>query len=155
VGAVTRTCVLCVEPPRVTVLNTLYLQVATQGVNFEIYDNGTLSLVSGTSASSPTFASIIAIVNDRLGSLSRPPLGFLNRMCLRGCVGATANECGCSVPVPVCRPGGRIQRRNYWQERRHELQRQRGRVHGTEGLGPGHRCDLLGRIVSKDFLTCL
>jgi tripeptidyl-peptidase-1 len=54
-------------------------QVATQGWNFETYDGGELELIGGTSASAPAFASVIAIVNDRLGVLGRPPLGFLNR----------------------------------------------------------------------------
>ncbi|KAI0827003.1 subtilisin-like protein [Trametes gibbosa] len=34
--------------------------------------------IVGTSASSPTIASIFALVNDRLASAGRPPLGFLN-----------------------------------------------------------------------------
>ncbi|KAI9060406.1 subtilisin-like protein [Trametes sanguinea] len=34
--------------------------------------------VTGTSASSPTVASVIALLNDRLASAGRPPLGFLN-----------------------------------------------------------------------------
>jgi tripeptidyl-peptidase-1 len=48
-------------------------------LDFEIYTGGELELIYGTSASSPTFASIIAIINDRLSTLGRPPLGFLNR----------------------------------------------------------------------------
>jgi tripeptidyl-peptidase-1 len=53
--------------------------VATQGWHFEVYVGGKLRTVGGTSASTPTFASIIAIVNDRLGALGRPSLGYLNR----------------------------------------------------------------------------
>ncbi|KAI1790225.1 family S53 protease-like protein [Ganoderma leucocontextum] len=34
--------------------------------------------ISGTSASSPTVASIVALLNDRLLNKGRPPLGFLN-----------------------------------------------------------------------------
>jgi tripeptidyl-peptidase-1 len=44
-----------------------------------INSGGEFGLVGGTSASSPTVASIIAIINDRLGALGRPRLGFLNR----------------------------------------------------------------------------
>jgi tripeptidyl-peptidase-1 len=52
--------------------------VATQGVNFGIINGGVAELVNGTSASSPTFASIVALVNDRLAQLGKKPLGFLN-----------------------------------------------------------------------------
>ena len=34
--------------------------------------------ISGTSASSPTVASIVALLNDKLLNKGRPPLGFLN-----------------------------------------------------------------------------
>jgi tripeptidyl-peptidase I len=34
--------------------------------------------VGGTSASSPTFAAVIALVNDALIAAGKPPLGFLN-----------------------------------------------------------------------------
>jgi tripeptidyl-peptidase-1 len=37
-----------------------------------------LGTVSGTSASAPTFASIIALLNDELIAAGKPPLGFLN-----------------------------------------------------------------------------
>jgi subtilase family serine protease len=99
-------------------MNASSCQVATQGWNFEIYDGGELGLVGGTSASSPTFASIIAIINDRLGAFGRPPLGFLNRMCTHRIVRATADAFECSVSVPVRWPGWRVQRRHEWQERR-------------------------------------
>jgi hypothetical protein len=56
-----------------------FCQVAAQGSNFQIYSDGSVFGIDGTSASSPTFASVIAIINDRLGALGRPSLGFLNR----------------------------------------------------------------------------
>lgn len=34
--------------------------------------------MSGTSAASPTFAGVIALLNDYLISQGKPPLGFLN-----------------------------------------------------------------------------
>jgi tripeptidyl-peptidase-1 len=40
--------------------------------------NGTVRTVGGTSASSPTFAAVIALVNDALIAAGRPSLGFLN-----------------------------------------------------------------------------
>jgi len=55
-----------------------YPDVALQGWNFEIVSGGMTGLVGGTSASSPSFASIIALINDRLALLGKPKLGFLN-----------------------------------------------------------------------------
>ncbi|CAK5281051.1 unnamed protein product [Mycena citricolor] len=52
--------------------------VSTQGWNFQIINNGITTLESGTSASAPTFASIIALINDRLIAAGKPVLGFLN-----------------------------------------------------------------------------
>lgn len=54
------------------------LQVATQGWNFEVIFGGEKNLDGGTSASSPVFASIIALINDRLVAAGKPVLGFLN-----------------------------------------------------------------------------
>ncbi|KAI0642669.1 subtilisin-like protein [Trametes meyenii] len=55
-----------------------YPDVATQGVNFIIEQDGQFGAVDGTSASSLTFASIVALLNDRLLATGRKPLGFLN-----------------------------------------------------------------------------
>ena len=55
-----------------------YPDVATQGENFYIHSGGRGYDFTGTSASSPTFASIVALVNDRLLVAGRSPLGFLN-----------------------------------------------------------------------------
>ncbi|KAJ7752380.1 family S53 protease-like protein [Mycena metata] len=55
-----------------------YPDVAAQGWNFEIVAGGVTGLVGGTSASSPTFAGIIALINDRLVAAGKPVLGFLN-----------------------------------------------------------------------------
>ncbi|ESK96314.1 protease s8 tripeptidyl peptidase [Moniliophthora roreri MCA 2997] len=52
--------------------------VAAQGNNIEIVVGGRAGLVAGTSASSPIFASVIALINDRLVAAGRPVLGFLN-----------------------------------------------------------------------------
>ncbi|TBU25604.1 subtilisin-like protein [Dichomitus squalens] len=57
-----------------------YPDVATQGVNFAINVAGKGVGFSGTSASSPTFASIVALINDRLLASGKSPLGFLNPM---------------------------------------------------------------------------
>ncbi|KAJ7508940.1 family S53 protease-like protein [Mycena galericulata] len=55
-----------------------YPDVAVQGWNFEIVDAGETGLVGGTSASSPTMAGIIALINDQLIAAGKPVLGFLN-----------------------------------------------------------------------------
>jgi tripeptidyl-peptidase I len=55
-----------------------YPDAAFQGVNFEFAIAGKGNLLSGTSASSPGIASIIALINDRLMEVGRPQLGFLN-----------------------------------------------------------------------------
>ncbi|KAF8158796.1 family S53 protease-like protein [Mycena galopus ATCC 62051] len=55
-----------------------YPDVSTQGWNFQMVAAATVVLEGGTSASSPTFASIIALINDRLVAAQKPVLGFLN-----------------------------------------------------------------------------
>ncbi|KAJ6592907.1 family S53 protease-like protein [Mycena capillaripes] len=55
-----------------------YPDVSLQGWNFDIFSAGEEGLVGGTSASSPTFAGIIALINDRLVAAGKPVLGFLN-----------------------------------------------------------------------------
>ncbi|OSD02191.1 family S53 protease [Trametes coccinea BRFM310] len=52
--------------------------VAAQGVNFDVIVDGTELPVDGTSCSSPTFASVVALLNDRLAAQGKPALGFLN-----------------------------------------------------------------------------
>ncbi|KAJ7656027.1 family S53 protease-like protein [Mycena polygramma] len=55
-----------------------YPDVALQGWNFEIVSGGSTGTVGGTSASSPTFAGLIALINDELIKAGKPVLGFLN-----------------------------------------------------------------------------
>ena len=55
-----------------------YPDVSTQGVNFLVQVAGQAQSVQGTSASAPTFASIIALLNDRRIGAGKSPLGFLN-----------------------------------------------------------------------------
>ncbi|KAL6306871.1 family S53 protease [Sparassis latifolia] len=52
--------------------------VSAQGVNFEIIVDGSQESVDGTSCSSPTFTSIIALLNDQLIAAGKPPFGWLN-----------------------------------------------------------------------------
>jgi tripeptidyl-peptidase-1 len=55
-----------------------YPDVSLQGWNFEVISGGNISTVGGTSASTPVFASIIALINDQLLAAGKPTLGFLN-----------------------------------------------------------------------------
>ncbi|KAF7295211.1 Family S53 protease-like protein [Mycena indigotica] len=55
-----------------------YPDMSLQGWNFLITADGTTGDVSGTSASSPSAAAIISLVNDQLIAAGKPPLGFLN-----------------------------------------------------------------------------
>lgn len=55
-----------------------YPDVAAQGYRRVMIWNGNKYLVDGTSASAPTFAAVIALVNDALIADGKPPLGFLN-----------------------------------------------------------------------------
>ncbi|KAI5248026.1 subtilisin-like protein [Aureobasidium subglaciale] len=55
-----------------------YPDLSAQGSYFSTVWNGTDTLVSGTSASCPLIAAIIALVNDALIAGGKPTLGFLN-----------------------------------------------------------------------------
>ncbi|KAE8143783.1 peptidase S8/S53 domain-containing protein [Aspergillus pseudotamarii] len=52
--------------------------VAAQGMNFAVYDKGTLGEFDGTSASAPAFSAIVALLNDARLRAGKPTLGFLN-----------------------------------------------------------------------------
>ncbi|KAI0353320.1 family S53 protease-like protein [Trametes cingulata] len=51
--------------------------VSAKADDFRVWENTVASLY-GTSASSPTFGSVIALLNDRLAEKGKGPLGFLN-----------------------------------------------------------------------------
>ncbi|KAJ7445016.1 subtilisin-like protein [Mycena galericulata] len=55
-----------------------YPDVSLQGSRFAIVLGGSVTTESGTSASTPTFASIISLINDQLIAAGKPVLGFLN-----------------------------------------------------------------------------
>ncbi|KAF1991424.1 tripeptidyl-peptidase 1 precursor [Aulographum hederae CBS 113979] len=55
-----------------------YPDVAAQGNHDAIAWNGIIRTIGGTSASSPTFAAVIGLVNDALIAKGKPSLGFLN-----------------------------------------------------------------------------
>jgi tripeptidyl-peptidase-1 len=52
--------------------------VAAYGENFQVIVSGFTNSVAGTSASAPTFAGIISLLNDVRLRNNKPPLGFLN-----------------------------------------------------------------------------
>ncbi|KAJ7302279.1 family S53 protease-like protein [Mycena albidolilacea] len=55
-----------------------YPDVAFQGWNFRVVLANETSLTGGTSASTPAFAGMTALLNDRLIAAGKPVLGFLN-----------------------------------------------------------------------------
>lgn len=70
-----------------------YPDVAAQGNHDVIVWAGNITTVGGTSASSPTFAAIIALVNDALLAAGKPVLGFLNRESLSSAPSQFHNIC--------------------------------------------------------------
>ena len=79
-----------------------YPDVSTQGVNFAVNIAGTFEAVSGTSASSPTFASVVALLNDQRLNAGKKPLGFLNPLLYSSAAGAfnditSGNNPGCNT----------------------------------------------------------
>jgi tripeptidyl-peptidase-1 len=52
--------------------------VSAQGLNFAIYDKGSLGGVEGTSCSAPTFSGIIGLLNDARLRAGLSSMGFLN-----------------------------------------------------------------------------
>ncbi|KAH8992221.1 subtilisin-like protein [Lactarius akahatsu] len=52
--------------------------VSAAGTNLEIVWRGSVMNVDGTSCSSPVFASVVSLLNDRLIAAGKPVLGFLN-----------------------------------------------------------------------------
>ena len=57
-----------------------YPDIAAQGYRFLTVWNGTIVVLDGTSAATPTAASVISLVNDALIAAGKPTLGFLNPM---------------------------------------------------------------------------
>lgn len=55
-----------------------YPDVSAQGSGFEVVVDGSIEGLDGTSCASPTFASVVSLLNDRLVAAGKSPLGFLN-----------------------------------------------------------------------------
>ncbi|KAI0672543.1 subtilisin-like protein [Trametes maxima] len=52
--------------------------VSANGLNYSVALNGDFRLISGTSASAPTFAAILSAVNDARLALGKKPVGWIN-----------------------------------------------------------------------------
>ncbi|KIJ37427.1 hypothetical protein M422DRAFT_260099 [Sphaerobolus stellatus SS14] len=84
--------------------------VAAQGDNFEVVIGGETGLIGGTSAASPTFAGIVALLNDARIAAGKPPLGFLNPLIYSKGTKAfnditIGKNPGCGTEGFSCRPG--------------------------------------------------
>lgn len=55
-----------------------YPDVSANGVNYVTAVNGKFSLAFGTSASAPTFASLLNMVNEQRLAANKSPVGFVN-----------------------------------------------------------------------------
>ncbi|KAJ7587437.1 tripeptidyl peptidase A [Mycena floridula] len=66
--------------------------VAAQALNFRIFLGGSPGFIAGTSASTPTFAGLIALVNDARIAKGQPTLGFLNPLLYQPDVTETFND---------------------------------------------------------------
>ncbi|KAH9055580.1 tripeptidyl peptidase A [Lactarius vividus] len=80
-----------------------YPDVSAQSDNFLIFWQGRPGLIAGTSASAPTFAGIVALLNDAQLAAGKPSLGFLNPMLYSmGVPGfndvTSGNAPGCGTP---------------------------------------------------------
>eukprot|EP00935_MAST-01C_sp_MAST-1C-sp1_P002475 g2475.t1 len=52
--------------------------VAALGEGFQVFVNGEVKTVGGTSASAPLFAGLVSLLNEARTQKGRPPMGFLN-----------------------------------------------------------------------------
>ncbi|CAJ2502839.1 Uu.00g102330.m01.CDS01 [Anthostomella pinea] len=89
--------------------------VAAAGRNFAVVDQGTIISVGGTSASAPTFAAVISLLNNARVKGGLAPLGFLNPwiysdalgaggftdIVLGGSRGCTGRDAYSGLPTPV------------------------------------------------------
>lgn len=55
-----------------------YPDVSANGANYVVAVDGALSLIYGTSASSPTFGSVITLINEERANAGKGPVGFIN-----------------------------------------------------------------------------
>ncbi|KAF7361952.1 Tripeptidyl peptidase A [Mycena venus] len=77
--------------------------VSTQSFNFRAFVGGQAMLINGTSASSPTFAGFVALLNDARLKKGLPSLGFLNPLLYSTAASGfnditVGNNPGCGTP---------------------------------------------------------
>ncbi|KAH8117638.1 subtilisin-like protein [Phellopilus nigrolimitatus] len=77
--------------------------VSAQGEGFQVVVGGSVESVGGTSASSPTFAAIVTLLNDARIANGKPSLGFLNPLLYSAGVTGfvdvlSGNNPGCGTP---------------------------------------------------------
>ncbi|GAP88863.1 putative tripeptidyl-peptidase 1 [Rosellinia necatrix] len=77
--------------------NRGFPDVATQGASFAVVDKGRNALLSGTSASSPVFAGVVALLNAARKSQGLAPLGFLNPFLYANAAAFTDVQTGAGV----------------------------------------------------------
>lgn len=87
--------------------------VAAQGVRYHVFSRDSDILVSGTSASAPTFAALVSLLNNARLGRGLPPLGFLNPWLYSvgragltdivdgGSTGCTGTDIYSGLPTPV------------------------------------------------------
>ena len=66
--------------------------VSAQGQNVQIVQDKVTESVAGTSCSSPIFASVVSLLNDRLIAAGKAPLGFLNPFLYSAAGAAALND---------------------------------------------------------------
>ena len=86
-----------------TSLVQAFPDVSAQGDFFRIFLRGRPTLIGGTSASSPTFAAVVSLLNDARIASGLPPLGFLNPLLYGKGVGGlndvtVGSNAGCGTP---------------------------------------------------------
>lgn len=59
--------------------------VSANGLNYSVATHGALTLISGTSASAPTVASILSAINDARLAIGKKPIGWVNPAVRRVC----------------------------------------------------------------------
>lgn len=66
--------------------------IAAQAQGFQVFVNGQVKPVAGTSAASPTIASVVALINDAIFKEGGRPVGFLNPFLYSAGVAGTLND---------------------------------------------------------------
>ncbi|KAK2463896.1 hypothetical protein APHAL10511_004068 [Amanita phalloides] len=88
-----------------------YPDVAAQGDNYRVFVAGTPGGIAGTSASAPTFAALVALLNDARFKAGQPQLGFLNPLIYKKKIAAgfnsitVGNNAGCGTDGFKARAG--------------------------------------------------